>query len=82
MIFNSVGLMLIYFIVFADTLKSLIIDLTSVTENDFMGKRQAYVIILAAVLIPVILKKEMQEFKIISILLFVALFCFIVLIII
>jgi amino acid permease len=47
-----------------------------------MGKRQAYVIILAAVLIPVILKKEMQEFKIISILLFVALFCFIVLIII
>jgi amino acid permease len=54
-----VGLMLIYFIVFADTLKSLIIDLTSVTENDFLGKRQAYVIILAAILVPVILKKEM-----------------------
>ena len=59
MILNSVGLMLIYFIVFADTLKSLIIDLTSVTENDFLGKRQAYVIILAAILVPVILKKEM-----------------------
>lgn len=51
--------MLIYFIVFADTLKSLIIDLTSVTANDFLGKRQAYVIILAVILVPIILKKEM-----------------------
>ena len=45
--------------VFADTLKSLITDLTSITEEDFLGKRAAYVIILAIILTPIILKKEM-----------------------
>ena len=38
LIFNSIGLMLIYFMVFSDTLKSLIIDLTSITSDDFFGK--------------------------------------------
>ena len=82
MLFNSAGCMLIYFIVFAETLKSLIIDSTNTNENDFFGKRQAYVILLAIILTPLILKKEMQEFKIISILLFVSLFSFIILIVI
>ena len=59
-ILNSFGLMLIYFIVFGDTLSSLIKNLnSSVDKDNFFGQRKAYVIILGTVLIPLILKKEL-----------------------
>lgn len=59
-ILNSFGLMLIYFIVFGDTLSSLMQNLSnSVDENSFFGQRKAYVIILATLLIPLIIKKEL-----------------------
>ena len=80
-IFNSLGLIIIYFIVFGDTLKSLIRDLSNETENEFFGKRMAYVIILSVLLVPLILKKELKEIKILSVLLFTTLFGFVVLII-
>tara|TARA_B110000285_G_C15001531_1_gene551665 strand:- start:530 stop:1120 length:591 start_codon:yes stop_codon:yes gene_type:complete len=79
-ILNSFGLMLVYFIVFGDTLSSLVSDLNSnVNEDDFFGKRMAYVIILSLCLVPLILKKELQELKIISVFLFVSIFTFIIL---
>ena len=63
--FNSFGLMLIYFIVFGDTFSSLMVDLTnSVTPNNFFGKRCSYVIILTGSLIPMVIKKELQVGKI------------------
>jgi amino acid permease len=80
-IFNSLGLIIIYFIVFGDTLKSLIRDLSNETEHEFFGKRMAYVIILSVLLVPIILKKELKEIKILSVLLFTTLFGFVVLII-
>ena len=79
-ILNSFGLMLVYFIVFGDTLSSVVMNLNSnVTSDDFFGKRMAYVIILSLSLCPLILKKELQELKIISVLLFVSIFTFITL---
>jgi amino acid permease len=81
-IMNSFGLMLIYFIVFGDTLSSLMINLSktdSIDVDSFFGQRKAYVIILGAMLTPLILKKELQELKIISVFLFVAIFSFILL---
>jgi len=80
-IFNSLGLIIIYFIVFGDTLKSLIHDFSSESDNDFFGKRMAYVIILSVILVPIILKKELKEIKMLSVLLFTTLFGFVVLII-
>ena len=41
----------------------------------------AYVIILSVILVPIILKKELKEIKMLSVLLFTTLFGFVVLII-
>ena len=50
--------MIIYFIGFGDTFSSLIVNFfSSVTEEDFFGQRKAYIIILTALLIPIIIKK-------------------------
>lgn len=77
-IFNSFGLMLIYFILFGDTLAGLVINMSSVTKDDFMGQRAAYVIIITALLLPLAVKKQLEELKIVSVLLFVSIFSFIV----
>lgn len=72
--------MLIYFIVFGNTLSSLVKNLNdSVDETTFFGTRKAYVIILSVILTPLILKKELQELKIISVFLFFSIFSFIML---
>ena len=58
-IVNSFGLLIIYFIVFGDTLKSLVRDMShsKIDGDDFMGKRAIYVIMLTLLLVPVILQK-------------------------
>lgn len=59
-IFNSLGLMLIYFIVFGDTMSSVVSDLSeNITKDDFLGKREAYVILLSLLLVPLVIKKEL-----------------------
>ena len=80
-IFNSFGLMMVYFIVFGDTLRSVAMDFSDgrITGDDFLGKRMAYVIFLAAALTPLVLKKQLNEISILSVLLFVAIFSFIIL---
>jgi amino acid permease len=81
LIFNSFGLIMVYFIVFGDTLSSLVRNLSngSITEQDFLGKRVAYVIILGSLLTPVVIKRELNEISILSVLLFVSIFAFIIL---
>ena len=71
--------MLIYMIVFGDTLSSVIINLTNLDSSDFFGQRVAYVTMITAMLTPLVIKKELEELKIISVFLFVAIFSFIIL---
>jgi amino acid permease len=60
---NSFGSMLVYFIVFGDTLSSLMINLSygQIDDESLLGQRGTYVIMLAVLLTPVVLKKELKE---------------------
>ena len=80
---NAAGLTLIYFIIFGDTIKSLIISFYF-DEKEVEGiftVRTTYVLILGAVLFPILILKELKELKIAAVLLFIAVFSFIFIII-
>ena len=84
LIINSFGLCMIYFIVFGDTFGQLMASLTDKEfTHDFSGtfytKRWFYDILLAAVLLPIVLKKELAELAWVSYVLFSSLGLFIVL---
>lgn len=49
------------------------------TKDDFFGSKAAFVIIITVLLTPLILKKQLEELKIISVTLFVCIFSFIIL---
>jgi len=77
---SSLGLMLIYFIIFGDTFSSVIWQLCfpDSEEGNFLTTRVCYDLILGLMLSPLILKKELAELKLISITLFLALGIFVV----
>ena len=79
MIINSLGLCMIYFITFGDTLGQLVASFVKDGElgSVWYTSRYFFVLILAALLIIVILKKELAELEWISIVLFVSLGLFI-----
>ena len=80
-IVNSLGLCMIYFITFGDTMGQVVasfIDGASL-DSDWYTSRFLYIIILAAFLVIVILKKELAELEWISIVLFVSLGLFVLL---
>ena len=79
MIINSLGLCMIYFITFGDTMGQLVasfVDGASL-NSDFYTSRYFYILILAAFLIAVVLKKELAELEWLSIVLFASLGLFI-----
>ena len=74
---SGVGCTMIYLIVFGEISASLALSVVeSGTENIFTG-RTFYVLILAAAMTPLCLKKMIREMKIVSILLFLAIGLFI-----
>ena len=79
MIVNSLGLCMIYFITFGDTMGQLVASFVdgAALDSDFYTSRYFFVLILAALLIVVILKKELAELEWLSIVLFVSLGLFI-----
>ena len=71
--------MMIYFILFAEISRSLIIQLffdDPATKN-FFASKAFYVILLALLMLPLVVKKELKELKIASVILFVGIFSFI-----
>ena len=79
MIVNSLGLCMIYFITFGDTMGQLVASFVegAELESEFYTSRYFFVLILAVLLIAVILKKELAELEWLSIVLFVSLGLFI-----
>ena len=79
MIVNSLGLCMIYFITFGDTMGQFVASFVEDTELDseFYTSRYFFVLILAVFLMGVILKKELAELEWPSIILFVSLGLFI-----
>jgi len=80
LIVNALGLCMVYFIVFGDTTSQLVATLSgTVWKDNFYTQRFFYDLILGAVLLPVILKKELAELAWVSYVLFVCLGIFVVL---
>jgi len=84
LVFNSVGIDMVYFITFADTTSSIVQDLFHIDEASdgfakYVAGRTFWVLVLGALILPICLKKELQELHIVSVSLFVALILFILL---
>ena len=82
---QTLGITMVYFILFADTLASFIQDIFSIPDSatgfeGFIIKRVFWIIILSLCILPICLKKELHEIYIVSIGLFVAVIVFSVII--
>ena len=81
LIINALGLCMIYFIVFGDTAGQLAASFTAAEHlgTVWYTSRWAYSVPLAALLLPICLKKELAEFAWISYVLFISLTLFVIL---
>jgi amino acid permease len=64
LVLNSLGLVMVYFIVFSETMKSVAMDAFSITENDegfkhYLAGKQFWIMALGVLVLPVCLKKEL-----------------------
>ena len=79
---SSFGLMMIYFILFADISRSLVVQTFDFTEDqkkhNFFAQKTCYVLLLAFLMLPLVVKKELKELKIASVILFLGIGAFII----
>ena len=78
---NSLGLIIIYFSVFGDTAKSIMVNIfwsDLPDDSNFGMERACWVMCLSVLLVPFIVMKELAEMKAVSVTLFVACIIFVV----
>lgn len=80
---NGFGLCMVYFITFGGIVESIFIDILGDSRDDngfnkILCDQTTWIIVLAIVLIPICLKKELQELHIVSTALFIAISIFMV----
>lgn len=78
---NSLGLMLIYFIVLGDTSASFIKTIFFPESDNFFTTKICYILILGTALLYPLLLKELKEIKFVSFVLFIGIFSFVALMI-
>jgi amino acid permease len=81
-VLNAFGLVMVYFIVFSKIMASICMDALGVKTDDeglvhYMATKQFWVLSLSILMLPVIIKKELQELHIVSVMLFAAVCIFI-----
>ena len=69
---------IVYFMIFGDIVKSFMIEISGVDDGDFLGSRAFPVIILGVLLFFLIIKREIAELKLASLILFSGVCAFIV----
>lgn len=80
---NAFGLCMVYFITFSDIMASFVRDIMGKDEVDmntfesWLCEIKFWVLVLAVFMLPICLKKELQELHIVSITLFIAILTFI-----
>ena len=70
---------IIYFIVFGDTTASIVKTLFYPNTANFLTTRACYIMVLGLLLVLPLLQKHLKEIKFVSVTLFVAIACFVVL---
>lgn len=78
----SAGMCMIYFVTFGDTMGQLVATFCEEhiqLDSIWYTSRYFYILVLAGFLVPVILKKELAELKVVSVILFLCLGLFILL---
>ena len=76
LVINSLGLVIVYFIVYATTMESIFNDLFGLSGQSylhFIAMKEFWIVVLALAITPIILKKDIQEMYIISVVLFISL---------
>ena len=81
---NSFGMCMVYFMIFGNTIASILGSVNGVkdvntylTGDNFLYTRTMYILILAMLLLPVVIQKELQELHIVSMGLFSSIMLFI-----
>jgi len=77
LVFIGTGCIIIYFIVFSRIAASLAQDILGEENKNILCDRRLYVLVLALLMLPLALKKKLDEMKVVSISLFVAIALFI-----
>ena len=76
LLINSIGLVTVYLIVYATTMESIFNDLFGLSGSSylhFIAKKEFWIIFLALGITPIIMKKDIQEMYLISVVLFISL---------